>query len=74
MKLRIPGFFRKDLPRKVVAVFFAALIWFAVRSQIQDTATFHSIPIDLQYKPGDITIEDRVLTVDITLRGSTKRL
>jgi len=74
MRLRAPRFFRRDFLRKLVAAFFAVLIWLAVDSQLHDFATVHDIPVTLRYEPDKLILERRVLTADVTLRGSRKRL
>ncbi len=73
-KWHIPGFFRHDLPRKFIALFFAALIWLAIDSRLHDFTTFHNVPINLQYDRNLVILETEALTVDITLRGARKRL
>ena len=74
MKIRIPAFFRHDLLRKLIALFFAGLIWLAVGSQLQESSIFHNVPVMLNYDPSAILVENVVPTVDVTLRGSSKRL
>jgi len=74
MKLRLPNFFQEDLPRKFVALFFAILIWFAVDNQLHDFAILHNVPVLLRYDRSAIIVENVAMTVDVTIRGSRKRL
>lgn len=74
MNMRLPHIIRDDLPRKSVALFFAVLIWFAVRNQLHDFATFHDVPVTLQYEPDKIVVERRILTASVSLRGARRRL
>ncbi|MBT3378382.1 MAG: hypothetical protein HN742_35015 [Lentisphaerae bacterium] len=74
MKRWFHRLFRVDLARKLVAAFFAVLIWFAVRTQLRNFTTLYNIPVKLHYDPSALVLEDTVLTVDVTLRGVEKRL
>lgn len=74
MKLHIPHFLAHDFPRKLVAVFFAVLIWFAITNQLREFESYHDIPITLRYPPDKIILEQRIFTADVTLRGSRRQL
>ncbi len=72
--MNIPNMLQADLPRKLVAFFFALLIWFTVRSQLQDYDIFHSVPVTIRDNSGTMEVKDNVITVDVTLRGSRNSL
>ncbi|MFO7821348.1 MAG: CdaR family protein [Lentisphaeria bacterium] len=74
MKLRIPNFIKHDFPRKLVATFFAVLIWFAITNQLREFEAYHDIPVTLRYPPNKVVLEQKIFTADITLRGSRRRL
>jgi YbbR domain-containing protein len=75
MSFTIPPFIKQDLPRKIVAIFFASLSWLVVRSQLQEYEIFHGVPVTLQYDSATLSVEnENPVTVDITLRGSRKLL
>lgn len=75
MRIRLPLFIRRDLPRKLVAVFFAVLIWLAVEYQLRDFDVLHNVPVNLEYDSSVIAVEtEKPYTVDITIRGGKKRL
>jgi YbbR domain-containing protein len=65
---------RADLPRKVVAFFFAVSIWLAIDNQLHDSTVLHNVPVMLRYDRGAVVLENDTIGVDITLRGSRKRL
>ena len=73
-KLPIPGFIRRDFLRKLVAFFFAVLIWKAVDVQLHEFETIGNVPVRINYEAGKMVVEDRVITADVTVRGSRRRL
>lgn len=75
MRIRLPLFIQHDLPRKLVAVFFAVLIWLAVEHQLRDFDVLHNVPVTLEFDSNAMSVEtERPYTVDITIRGGRKRL
>ena len=66
------GFFTKDWPRKLTAIFFALLIWFTVSQQIQEVRTYHDIVIELNPENGDVFFSEkqRPIIKTITVRGT----
>jgi hypothetical protein len=50
LKLGIPGFIRKDFLRKLVAFFFAVLVWKAVDVQLHEFETISSVPVRINYE------------------------
>lgn len=65
---------RLDWPRKFVALLCACLIWFSVQRQIQEEEVFRDIPVTLQHSKDIIVLQQELLKVNITLRGSQKRI
>jgi YbbR domain-containing protein len=74
VKLRLPRIIARDLWRKSVALFFAVLIWFAIDAELHESYTLRNVPVDIQYDPSELVVEDAAVSVDVTLRGSRKRL
>ena len=75
MKIRLPPIIRRDLPRKLVAVFFAVLIWLAVEHQLRDFDVLHNVPVTLEFDSNAMSVEtEKPYTVDVTIRGGRKRL
>jgi YbbR domain-containing protein len=74
LKLGIPGFIRKDFLRKLVAFFFAVLVWKAVDVQLHEFETISSVPVRINYEAGKIVVDNRLVTADVTVRGSRRRL
>jgi len=74
MKLRIPHFVRHDLMRKLVALFFALLIWLYVSDQIREKMVLPNVPVSLQFNRTETIIESDVPTVGVTVRGAPRAL
>ncbi len=74
MKPRIPKIIRRDFLRKLVAVFFALLIWYAVESQLHEFVTFHDVPVTLRHPSDKMVLERRTITASVTVRGARRRL
>jgi len=75
MRFRVPSVLSQDYPRKLAALFFAVLIWVAVQRQLHDFETFHGVPVILKYDSNVLWVDEtQPVRVDITLRGSRKRL
>jgi YbbR domain-containing protein len=74
MKLRLPQFVRHDLMRKLVAMFFALLLWLTISAQLRATMSLHNVPVALQFNPAETIIESDVPTVGVTVRGTPHAL
>jgi YbbR domain-containing protein len=74
MKLHMPRIIRHDLLRKLVALFFALVIWLTVSAQLSQTMVLHNVPVSLEYDPTEIVVESDVPTVTVTVRGSPRSL
>ncbi|MDD7986508.1 hypothetical protein PQO01_16280 [Lentisphaera marina] len=67
--------FTKDFQRKLIAIFFALLIWFIVNQRISKVQTFSGIPIVLVNPNSNIIIsQTNRPTANIILRGPEKIL
>lgn len=74
MKVHLPRFIRHDALRKVVALFFAILIWWAVNSELSETLQVRNVPVTIRHDAVTLVREDVTPTVDVVVRGSRKRL
>ncbi|NOY75794.1 MAG: hypothetical protein GXP32_08390, partial [Kiritimatiellaeota bacterium] len=70
----VPGFIRRDFWRKVIALFFAILIWARVSAQLEDEQIFRDLPVSISIPPGYVVMDSAPITTDITLKGSKQRL
>ncbi len=74
MRMWLYSVFAEDVLRKLVALAFAILLWFAVRTQLRDFVVLRNVSVELRDPSGTLFIEKQALAVDITLRGVRKRL
>ncbi|MBN1864954.1 MAG: hypothetical protein JW808_08640 [Victivallales bacterium] len=70
----IPGFIRRDFLRKLIALFFAVLIWQRVDSEISETETFGSIPVHVTLPASLDRVDNQPLLVSVKLKGSRRLL
>ena len=74
-KIRIvPGFIANDFWRKLIALFFAVLVWERVTTRIDDTQKLRGIPVQISMPEGFVIIDDKRPRIDVTLKGSKQRL
>jgi YbbR domain-containing protein len=73
--MKLPSFITDDWPRKLIAVFFALLIWYTVRLQMSEALVVRDVRVTFA-RGSDLVIgnEDQLPTIDITLRGSRRSL
>jgi YbbR domain-containing protein len=75
MKFKLPAFLTTDWIRKLVALFFAWLIWYFVSLQLQETQTLRDVKVQFKHAPDIIILnEDELPTITVTLRGSRRSL
>jgi len=74
MKIRLPKIIVHDILRKLVALFFAIILWLAIHHQLRDTQKFSRIPVVLVYDTGKLVITSKPILIDVTLLGSKNRL
>ena len=72
--MRLPRIITDDWPRKLTALFFAALIWLSVNNQLQDRIVLKDVPVVLEYDPNSVVPESDLLTVDVKVRGQSNIL
>ncbi|EDM26726.1 hypothetical protein LNTAR_18805 [Lentisphaera araneosa HTCC2155] len=71
----IVNLFTNDFQRKLIAIFFALLIWFIVNERISKVQTFSGIPITLVNPNSNIILsKTNQPTANIILRGPNKIL
>ena len=74
-KIRIiPGFIAHDFWRKLIALFFAVLVWDRVTTRIDDTQKLRGIPVQISMPEGFVMTDDKKPSIDVTLKGSKQRL
>jgi len=75
MRLRLPGLIVRDFLRKAVALFFAMLIWISVSTGLQDEdVVLRNVAITVEYDRNVVVLRDSPKTVDVTLRGTRRKL
>jgi YbbR domain-containing protein len=75
MRLKLPGILTHDFLRKAVALFFALLIWLSVSTNVRDEEiVLKNVPLTVKYDPNVVVLRDSAKTVDVSLRGSRRRL
>ncbi len=70
----LPDFIVKDWTRKLVAFFFAVLIWYVVNQQLHEYATFREIPVKVDTESGFTVINKGTQFVTVKVRGPLSRL
>ncbi len=76
MSVKLPSFLRKHLARKIVALFFAVLIWIAVRHEIRSygTRVFRQVPVEVKYDHNEVMLRTPSPSIDVSLSGPHRRL
>ncbi len=75
MRPRLPSFITHDFLRKAAALFFAILIWSSVSSDVRDREVeLRNVPVTVKYDPNVVVLREVPKTVDVSLRGSQRRL
>ena len=69
----IPGFIANDFWRKVIALFFAVLVWERVTARLDVSQKMRNIPVTISM-PGFVLLENRHVSVDLELKGSQQHL
>lgn len=65
----------QDWPRKLVAIFFAAMIWYSISIKLQETETIRDIRLQIVPAPDIVILNEEALpTVELTVRGSKRAL
>lgn len=66
----VPGFFKNDILRKAIALFFAILFYFTVISRLGVEEQISNIPVDIDLPTTLINIGQRTPKVSIIIKGS----
>ena len=75
MRFRLPGIITHDFLRKAVALVFAILIWVSVSGDLRDQdIVLRNVPVTAKYDPNVVVLRESSRTVDVSLRGSRRRL
>jgi YbbR domain-containing protein len=71
----MPGIIRKDFWRKLIALFFALLVYYAVQiTQLGAERSISGIPVEIEMPKDLVNISAQVPKVTITVRGSQRRI
>ena len=71
---RIRQFIREDWLRKIIAVFFAVLIYVTGMESISEEKTWHNIPVEVSLPAGLVDTNPKPIFVSVTVRGSKRNL
>ena len=74
LKTYIPLFVRRNFARKVIAIFFAILLYMKVSTQLDEEQVMQRIPINIVTHGNIDVINYLPETVDITVRGSKQKV
>ena len=76
MNLRLPHFIRHNLLRKIVALFFAVLVWLAVNNQIhRGSQEFTDLPVTvIKDIESSLRVDTDRINVSVKVRGRKSEL
>jgi YbbR domain-containing protein len=75
MRPRLPRLITHDFLRKAAALFFAILIWNSVSSVVGNKEVeLRNVPVTVKFDPNVVVMRELPKTVDVSLRGSQRRL
>jgi len=70
----VPGFISRNFGRKVIALFFAVLVYAKVSNELSDERAFQDVPITIIKKGNIEVLAYKPETVEVTVQGSKNRL
>jgi len=70
----IPGFIRNDFPRKLIALFFALLVYAIVYNKIGTSVNIQGVPVDVTVPAELVNMDSTTPKITVTLRGSERWL
>ena len=74
-KLSVPQFIKEDFYRKLIAVFFACLIWYFVNRHISEVETFKNVKVDVvSQNTGQVFVSNYKPEISVEIRGPRKIL
>ena len=69
-KLSTPQFIKEDFYRKMIAVFFACLIWYFVNQHISEVETFKNVKVDvIPQNTGQVIVSNYKPEISVEIRG-----
>ncbi|MCK5804769.1 MAG: hypothetical protein KAI66_18170 [Lentisphaeria bacterium] len=74
MKRHLLLFVTSDLPRKLAALFFALLIWGAVKLSLREPKQLRGIPVTPVFEASQFIIEENKELITVHVSGSAERL
>jgi len=75
LKLSVPQFIKEDFYRKMIAVFFACLIWYFVNNHISEVETFKNVKVDVvPQNPSQVIVSTYKPEISVEIRGPRKIL
>jgi YbbR domain-containing protein len=72
--MKLPPIIIDDWPRKLAAIFFAAILWGGVDRYISEERLYSGVPIILEHSGDVIRLTESLPTGSVTLRGPRKRI
>lgn len=69
-----PGFIANDFPRKLIALFFALLVYFTVNYKIGDEGKIQGVPVKINVPNGLVSMEEDYPKVTLDVRASSRNL
>ena len=69
-KLSVPQFIKEDFYRKLIAFFFACLIWYFVNRHISEVETFKNVKVDvIPQSAGQVIVSNYKPEISVEIRG-----
>jgi YbbR domain-containing protein len=69
-----PGFISNDFPRKLIALFFALLVYFTVNYKIGDEGKIQGVPVKINIPNSLVSMEEGAPKVTLDVRASSRNL
>lgn len=73
-RLWVPGIIRKDFWRKIIALFFALLIYFLVSNKIGTEIRMDNVPVSINLPAKLVNLNRKLPKVTVSVRGSKRQL
>jgi len=70
----IPAIIRNDFLRKVLALFFAVLVYLMVANKIGTEEKIPNVPVDIELPGALVNLDARKPSINVTVRGSKQNL
>jgi YbbR domain-containing protein len=69
-----PGFITNDFPRKLIALFFALLVYFTVNYKIGDEGKIQGVPVKINVPSSLVSMEEGFPKVTLDVKASSRNL